>query len=158
MVQQPMFKSRAVAQENPSSSCKTVLILGIGKGVLTILLFTSQKLLKKHTVPFFIGTINDGKAHSDSCCRSSTPSLHSLSVSLMRTYLCIFGTGNARPWYGFEPSFNSLTPICLLAGTKNYPSIGFLRRNSMFYHFGSTTTTHKQHHHGELPPPPMAWL
>ena len=52
---------------------------------------------------------------------------------------------------------NSLTPICLLAGTKNYPSVGFLRRNSMFfYRFGSTTTTHKQHHHGELPPPPAA--
>ncbi len=23
----------------------------------------------------------------------------------MRTSCCIFGTGNARPWYGFEPSF-----------------------------------------------------
>jgi hypothetical protein len=29
--------------------------------------------------------------------------------------------------------FNSLTPICLLAGTKNYPSVGFLLRNSMFF-------------------------
>ncbi len=30
---------------------------------------------------------------------------------------------------------NSLTLICLLAGTKNYPSVGFLRRNSMFLSF-----------------------
>jgi hypothetical protein len=46
---------------------------------------------------------------------------------------------------------NSLTPICLLAGTKNYPSVDFLRRNSTFFsRFGNTTTTHKQHHHGEL--------
>ena len=34
---------------------------------------------------------------------------------------------------GFNKPLNSLTPICLLAGTKNYPSVGFLRRNSMFF-------------------------
>ncbi len=34
---------------------------------------------------------------------------------------------------GWFLSLNSLTPICLLAGTKNYPSVGFLRRNSMFF-------------------------
>ena len=65
-----------------------------------------QKIAKKAYGSFFFGTMNDGDAHSDSCCCSSTPSLHSLSISLMRTSLCIFGTGNARPWYGFEPSFN----------------------------------------------------
>ncbi len=40
-----MLRSRAVAKENPSISCKTMLIFGIGKGVLTNLLFTSQKSL-----------------------------------------------------------------------------------------------------------------
>ena len=65
-----------------------------------------QKIAKKAYGSFFFGTMNDGDAHSDSCCCSSTPSLHSLYISLMRTSLCIFGTGNARPWYGFTPSFN----------------------------------------------------
>ena len=38
---------------------------GIGKGFLTNLLLTSQKLLRKRTVLFFFGTMNDGKAHSE---------------------------------------------------------------------------------------------
>ena len=33
---------------------------------------------------------------------------------------------------------NSLTPICLLAGTKNYPSGDFLRRNSTFFLVSAT--------------------
>ena len=48
---------------------------------------------------------------------------------------------------------NSLTAICNQAGTKNYPSVDFLRRNSTFF---LVSTTDKQHHHGELPPPPAA--
>jgi hypothetical protein len=47
----------------------------------------------------------------------------------------------------------SLTAKSVLAGTKNYPSIDFLHRNSTFFR---DSTTHKQHHHGELPPPPAA--
>ncbi len=101
-----MLRSRAVAKENPSNSCSTMLILGIGKGFLTNLMFTSWKLLRLHAVLIFFGTINDSNAHSDACCCFSTPSLHSLSTSLMRTSLCIFGTGKARPWYGVEPSFS----------------------------------------------------
>jgi hypothetical protein len=46
--------------------------------------------------------------------------------------------------------------ICLLAGTDNYLSVDFLRRNSTFFAIGELNTTHKQHHHGELPPPPVA--
>ncbi len=51
---------------------------------------------------------------------------------------------------------NSLTPICVPAGTKNYPSVDFLRRNSTFFLVSAHTTTHKQHLHGELLPPPAA--
>ena len=36
-----LLRSRAVAKENHSIFCKTVLIFGIGKGFLTNLLFTS---------------------------------------------------------------------------------------------------------------------
>ncbi len=93
-----MLRSRAAAKENPSMSCNTVLIFGIGKGFLTNLLFTSQKSLKKHTVLSFLGIMKDGKAHSDAGCLSNTPSLHNLSTSFMMVSLWIFGNGKARPW------------------------------------------------------------
>jgi hypothetical protein len=92
-----MFKSRAVAKVNPSNSCSTVLIFGIGKGFLINLLLTSQKLLRKQMVLFFFGIMNEGLAHSDAGCHSNTPSLISQSTSLIRVSLCIFGTGKARP-------------------------------------------------------------
>ena len=66
------------------------LIFGIGKGVLTNLLFTSQKLLRKHTVLFFFGFINKGEAHSDAGCLSNTPSLTNLSTSLIGVSLCFW--------------------------------------------------------------------
>jgi hypothetical protein len=75
-----------------------MLILGIGKGFLTNLLFTSQKSLKKHTVLSFLGIMKDGKAHSDAGCLSNTPSWHSLSTSFMMVSLWTFGTGKAQPW------------------------------------------------------------
>jgi hypothetical protein len=78
-----MLRSRAVAKENHSNSCSTLLIFGIGKGVLTNLWFTSPKLLRKHMVLFFFGTMKDGKAHSDAGYLSNTPSLHNLSTSLI---------------------------------------------------------------------------
>ncbi len=90
-----MLRSRAVAKVNPSSTCSTVIILGIGKSFLTNLLFTSQKLLRKHTVLFFFGIIYDGKAHSDVGCLPNTPSFYNLSTSLMSVSLCIVGTGKA---------------------------------------------------------------
>jgi hypothetical protein len=97
MVQWPMIRSKAVAKVNPSNSCSTMLIFGIGKGFLTNLLLTSPKLLRKCTVLFFFGFVNKGEAHSDAGCLSNTPSLHNLSASLMMVSLCIFGTGKAWP-------------------------------------------------------------
>ncbi len=72
---------------NPSNSCRTVLIFGIGKGFLTNLLFTSPKPLKKHMVLSFLGIMKDGKAHSDAGCLSNTPSSHNLYTSLMMVTL-----------------------------------------------------------------------
>ena len=60
-----MFKSKAVAKVNPSNSCNTVLILGIGNGFLTSHLFTSLKSLMKRTVLSFLGIMKEGEAHSD---------------------------------------------------------------------------------------------
>ncbi len=82
-----MLRSRAVAKENPSISCKTVLIFEIGKGFLTNLLFTSQKSAKKRTFLSFLGIMKDGEAHSDAECLSNTPSLHNLSTSFMMVSL-----------------------------------------------------------------------
>ncbi len=60
-----MFKSRAVAKVNPSNSCSTVIILGIGNGFLTSHLFISLKLLMKCTVISLLGIMKKGEAHSD---------------------------------------------------------------------------------------------
>ncbi len=54
-------------------SCSTVLILGIGKGFLINLLFTSQKSLKKQMVLSFFGIMKDGNTHSDAGCLFNTP-------------------------------------------------------------------------------------
>ncbi len=67
-----MFKSRAVAKVNPSNSCSTVLILGIGNGFLTSHLFTSLKLLMKPAVLSYLGIMKEGDAHSDT---AETPTL-----------------------------------------------------------------------------------
>jgi hypothetical protein len=92
-----MFKSRAVAKVNPSNSCSTELIFGIEQYFLINLLLTSQKSLRKRMVLFFFGIMNEGLAYSDAGCCSNTPSLTSLSTSLNRVFLCIFGTGKAQP-------------------------------------------------------------
>ncbi len=75
-----------------------MLIFGVGQGVLTNLLFTSWKSLKKHMVLSFLGIMKDGKAHSDAGCLSNTPSLHNLSTSFMMVSLGTFDTGKAWPW------------------------------------------------------------
>ena len=71
-----MFKSRAVAKVKPSSSCRMVLILGIGTGFLTTRLFTSLKSLTTLTILSFFGIINVGDA-PESSCHFSTPKPHS---------------------------------------------------------------------------------
>jgi hypothetical protein len=40
--------------------------------------------------------------------------------------------------FSVEMLLNSLTPICVWAGTKNYPSIDFLRKNSTFFLVSAT--------------------
>jgi hypothetical protein len=76
-----------------------MFIFGIGKGLLTNLLFTSQKSPKKRTVLSFLGIMKDDEAHSDAGCLSNTPSLHNLTTSLlMMVSLWTFGTEKAWPW------------------------------------------------------------
>ena len=91
---------------NPSNSCNTVLILGIWNSFLTNRLFSSLKSVRNLTVLFFFGYINEGAAHSDDGCHSSTPISMSLLISFKIVSLWTFGIGKALPWYGFAPSFN----------------------------------------------------
>ena len=85
---------------NPSSSCNTVLILGNGNGFLTSRSFNLLKSVRNRTVPFFFGCINEGAAHSDVGCHSSTPNSTSLFISLRIVSLWIRGIGKALLWYG----------------------------------------------------------
>ncbi len=95
-------KIKGCCKVKPSIFCNTALKFGIGKGFLINLLSTSRISLRKCTFSFFFGTMKDGNAHSEQCCRSSTPSLNCLSTSLMRTSLCIFGTGKAMGNLGHD--------------------------------------------------------
>ena len=101
-----MLRSRAVAYVKPSSSCRTVLILGMGNGFLTIRLFTSLKSLTTLTVLSFFGMMNVGEAHSESACHFSTPKSHSLCISFLVVSTCFLGIGKSRPWYGCAPSLS----------------------------------------------------
>ena len=95
-----MFRSRAVAYVKPSSSCRSVLILGIGNHFLTIHLFNLLKSLTTLMVLSFFGTIKVGEAHSESACHCNTLKLHSHWISFLVTSKCFLGTGNVWSWYG----------------------------------------------------------
>ena len=99
-----MFKSTDVAV-NPSNSCSTVLILGIGNGFRTSHLFTSLKSLIKRTVWSFLGIMKEGP--TDAGWNSNTPKSHSLFNSFIVVSLRDFGTGDGLLWYGLVPTFNS---------------------------------------------------
>ena len=79
-----MFRSRAVAYVKPSCSCRTLLILGMRNGFLTICLLISLKWLTTHMVLSFFGMMKVGEAHSESACHFKTPKSHSLWTSFLR--------------------------------------------------------------------------
>ncbi len=82
-----MFKSKVVAYVKPSSSCKVVLILGIGYGLRTMLLLSSLKSDIVCTVWSFLGNMKEGEAHLDNGCHFSTPIAIRQSISFMRVAL-----------------------------------------------------------------------
>ena len=107
LVQYPMLRSMAVSNVNPSSLWSTSLILGIGIGVLTILLFASRKSVRKRTDLSFFAIINAGEPNSEQGCSFSTPSPTKRSTSFLNTAVCACRTRKARPWYGFAPGIRS---------------------------------------------------
>jgi hypothetical protein len=100
-----MFKSRVVAYVKPSSSCKVVLILGMGYGFLTMHLLSSPNSDMVCTVWSFFGMMKEGEAYLDNGCHFNTPIITRLSISFIRVALCIFGIRYGLPLYGLAPSF-----------------------------------------------------
>jgi len=69
--------------------------LGNGNGFLTSISFTFLKSVRNCKVPFFFGCINDGEAHSDVGCHSSTPNSTSRLTSFFIVSLWTLGIGKA---------------------------------------------------------------
>ena len=88
-----MFRSNEVAYLKPSSLSKRSCIFGMGKGFLLILLFSSLKSDMKRTVPFFLGIIKVGAAHSERLTHLRTPIFTSLSTSFLKVPSCTLGIG-----------------------------------------------------------------
>ena len=67
------------------------------------------------------------------------------AVHMLNQHSGIFGDSATLIFIMFNQTqrhtvVNSLTPILVLAGTKNYRSVEFLRRNSTFFHVFRNTT------------------
>ena len=130
-----LFKSRAVAYVKLSSSCRTVLILGMGNGFLTICLFISLKLLTTLTVLSFVGMMMVGEARSESACHFKTPKSHSLWISFFKVSTCFLVLGTvchdmvvlplsvgARPNYNHShPVFHRTALQILVGALANCP-------------------------------------
>ena len=79
-----MFKSRDVANWNPSIFINMSGMLGIGNGFLRILLFNSLKSEMNRTVMSVFGMMKVGAAHSDRLTFLRTPILTNLSTSSLK--------------------------------------------------------------------------
>ncbi len=98
-----------------SNGCRTVLILGMGNGVITTRLLSTQKLLTILMVLSFFGSINVGKAHSESACHCNTPKWHKFWISFLVTSKCFLGIGNGFLTIRLFSSLKSLTTLMVLS-------------------------------------------
>ena len=95
-----MFRSSDVATLKPSYFDYKYCILGIGKGILLILLFSSLKSEMKRTVLYFLGMIKVGASHLDLFLRFDTTIFINVVTSVLRVSLCILGIGKDLTLYG----------------------------------------------------------
>ena len=84
-----MLKSSDVAYLKPSNFNNKYCILGIGKGFLLILLFSSLNSEMKQTIPLFLEIIKVGVAHLELFLRFNTPIFINLLNSFFKVCLCI---------------------------------------------------------------------
>jgi hypothetical protein len=90
------------------------VIIGNGYCVHLMTLFNWRELLIQHTLPAFFGIMNEGDAHSLSCCAARTPILTRWSSSFLKVFKWIQGTG-----YGLECTglaFGSMSMCTFLCG------------------------------------------
>jgi hypothetical protein len=84
-------------------------------------LFNWHKLLIQRTLPSILGIMNEGDAHSLSCCAAKTPILTRWLSSFLKVFKWIQGTG-----YGLECTglaFGSMSMCTFLCGqTPKVPS------------------------------------
>ena len=92
----------------PSNFNNKSCILGIVKGFLLILLFSSLKSEMKRTVPFCSVIIKVGAAHLELFLRYKIPMFIIRLTSVLKVSSCILGIGNDLVWYGLAPSKSSI--------------------------------------------------
>src|SRR6476620_8046959 len=95
-----MLRSSEVAHMKPSSFWSMSWILGIGKGCLLILLFSSLRSAKERRDPSGLLIVNIGQAHSEWLIFLKIPCLHNLSTSSLSFCSWEYGTGYGFAWYG----------------------------------------------------------
>ena len=76
-----MFKSKEVLYSKPSNFNNKSSILGIGNDLLLMCVFSSIKSDMNLTVPFFLGIIKVGAAHSELLISFKTPIFTKRSTS-----------------------------------------------------------------------------
>ncbi len=98
----------------PRTLCKICMIFGKEYCLHLMTLFNWCKLEIQHTLPSFLGIMNEGDVHSLSCCAARTPILKRWSSSFLKIFIWIQGTG-----YGLECTglaFWSMPMCTLLSG------------------------------------------
>jgi hypothetical protein len=114
------------------------VIISNGYYLHLMTLFNWHKSLIKRTLPSFLGMMNEGDAHSLSCCAARTPILKRWSSSFLKVFKWIQGTG-----YGLECTglaFGSMTMYTFFcvdklqeSHQKSYCSPIALEANLIFY-------------------------
>ena len=88
-----MFRSRDVAYLKHSSLSSRSCIFGMGKGFLLLRLFSSLKSEIKRAVPFFLGIMNVGAAHSELSIRFNITISYKRYTSYFSVPSCTRGIG-----------------------------------------------------------------
>ena len=106
-----MFKFKDEAYLKPSSVKNKSCIVGIRNRFLFSFLLSSLISEMKQTVPFFLGILNVGTAHSELFLHFKTSMFTNLLNFVIRVSSCTFGMGNGLTWYGWDSSRSSILKL-----------------------------------------------
>ncbi len=108
----------------PECLRKVSVIIGNGYCLRLMTLLSWCKLLIQLTLPSFLGIMNEGDAHSLSCCADRTPILTRWLSSFLKVFKWIQGTG-----YGLECTglaFGSMLICTFLCGQTSRVPLNIL--------------------------------